>query len=529
MTAGLAQTVESATGLATFIGIDIGTFETKGVLVRADGQVLAQAGRTHGISQPGPGQVEQDPVGIWWADLCAVARQLCAHPGAQAIAGVGLSAIGPCVVATDSEFRPLRPAILYGIDQRATRQIAVLETTLGAAEIKRRCGNVLSSQSAGAKIAWLRDEEPAIWRASRWFMTSQSWLVAKLTGQVVIDHGTAGYFHPLYDLTAGVWNITGCEDFIAEHQLPRLAWADEIAGRVTPQAAAETGLPAGVPVIVGTTDSPAEAVGAGVVDDGALMLQYGSSGYFIRVGNAEQQKSVDELYVAPFCFAGTSVLAAGTSTAGTATRWLCELLGLTGDDDARFGALVELAGQSVPGAHGLLMLPLLAGERTPFQDAASRGVLLGLDLRHNRADVARATLEGIGHSMGEAVLTYRRHNVPITRAVAVGGATRNPFIVATVGAVTGLTQEIRAGAGAPLGDAFLAALGTGAVAGRSVIHDWLPPARIVPPPSSEIYRRDHDDYLRTYHALASLQAERAAWGVWMGDDDGAGTAGEVRP
>lgn len=112
--------------------------------------------------------------------------------------------------------------------------------------------------------------------------------------------------------------------------------------------------------------------------------------------------------------------------------------------------------------YNLLMLPLLAGERTPFQDATSRGLFIGLDLAHARADMARATLEGIGHSMAEAVLTFERRGVPVTSAVAVGGATKNPVIVSTVGAVTGLRQQVRTSTGATYGDAFLAALDCGA-------------------------------------------------------------------
>lgn len=493
--------------MTTTIGIDVGTFETKGVLVRDDGVVLARAQRTHGIRQPLPGHVEHDPEADWWADLCSIANQLCADPGCDHLAGVAVSAIGPCVVATDANLNPLRPAILYGVDQRAARQIDRLNDALGVGRVLARCGNSLTSQSAGPKIAWLHDEEPKVWSAARWFMTSQSWLVARLTGEVTMDHGTAGYFHPLYDLMARDWDISGCEEFVSLQQLPRLGWATDIAGRVTGPASAETGIPAGVPVIIGTTDSPAEAVGAGVIDEGTMMLQYGSSGYFLRVGRKPQV--VDELWAAPFCLPDTSVLAAGTSTLGTVTRWLCGVLGIKDDDDTAFGRLIELAQQSPPGAKGLLMLPMLIGERTPFQDADARGVLVGLGLEHGMADIVRATLEGIGHSMAEAIGTFARHGVSIEKAVAVGGATKNPVIVAAVGAVTGLAQEVRLSGGACLGDAFLAALGSGVVASPSVIHDWLPPAQTVDPPvERQPYLRDHDDYLATYEALKAIQKRR---------------------
>lgn len=493
-----------------FVGIDVGTFESKGVLVDSDGAVIAEARRRHDISTPAPGQVEQDPESVWWADVVGIARELTAHPAARDIAGVGLSAIGPCVVATDAELRPLRPAILYGVDTRATTQIEQINRRLGAAEVLRRSGNTLTSQSAGPKIAWLRDEEPEAWRSAAWFMTSQSWLVAKLTGEVTIDHATAGYFHPLYDLTRGEWDASGCEDFIDVERLPRLGWSTDIAGTVTEGAAELTGIPAGTPVIIGTTDSPAEAVGSGVVGEGELMAMYGSSGYFIRVG--DHLRTDAHLWSAPFVFEDSYVLASGTSTAGTATRWIANLLGITAPhDEQTFSQLLELAAQSEPGARGLLALPHLAGERTPFQDPLSRGVLIGMGLEHTRADVARAVLEGVGHSIAAAILAFRSAGAPIERVRAIGGATRNRFIIETVSTVTGLTQEVADSPGAAYGDAFLVAVATEAVEDREDVREWVRVRETVVPDAAgrSLLAADHDDYLALYRAVAPLQHGRA--------------------
>ncbi|GEN79807.1 FGGY-family carbohydrate kinase [Actinotalea fermentans] len=492
----------------TFLGVDVGTFESKGVLVDAEGTVLAQSRRRHQISTPRPGHVEQDPELDWWADVVVIARELMAHPAARDLRGVGLSAIGPCVVATDEELTPLRPAILYGVDTRAARQIDALVGALGEQEIQRRCGNALTSQSAGPKIAWLRDEEPDVWSRARWFMTSQSWLVAKLTGEVVIDHATAGYFHPLYDLQAARWDVTGCEDVVTADRLPRLGWTTDLAGTVHARAAAETGIPEGTPVIVGTTDAPAEAVAAGVVDDGSLMAMYGSSGYFIRVGSTPITDP--SLWAAPFVLEGTYVLAAGTATTGTATRWVADALGITDErDEVTFARLLELAEGSPAGARGVLVLPHFAGERTPFQDPHSRGAIVGLGLEHTPADIARAVLEGIGHATAEAVGTYARCGVPVSRVVAIGGATKNPVVMSTVSTLTGLTQDVAATPGASHGDAFLAALGTGAVEladGRR----WWSVDRSVPPDpaSAERLRADHRAFVDLYRALAPWNRER---------------------
>jgi xylulokinase len=493
-----------------FLGIDVGTFESKGVLVDPEGTVIAEARRRHGISTPRPGHVEQDPEDVWWADVAAIASELMQHPAAAGIAGVGVSAIGPCVVATDADLTPLRPAILYGVDTRATAQIERITARLGVDEVMRRSGSALTSQSAGPKIAWVKDEEPEVWARARWFMTSHSYLVAKLTGEVVIDHATAGYFHPLYDLSTGTWDTRGCEDFVDAAQLPRIGWSSEVAGTVTAAAAVMTGIPEGTPVIIGTTDSPAEAVGSGVVGEGELMAMYGSSGYFIRVGD---RLRVDErLWSAPFVFEGTYVLASGTSTAGTATRWLADLLAITeGEDERTFSGLIELAEQSEPGARGLLVLPHLAGERTPFQDPLSRGAVIGLGLEHGRADLARAVLEGVGHSIGAAILAFRAADAPISRVTAIGGATKNPLIIGTVSTVTGLDQDVADTAGAAYGDAFLVALGVGALRDREDVRSWVRVRQTVRPDAAvrDVLVRDHDDYTALYRAVAPLQQKRA--------------------
>lgn len=495
----------------TFVGIDVGTFETKGVLVDADGTIHAMARRRHGISTPQPGHVEHDPLTDWWADVTAIARELMAHPRAGQVQAVGVSAIGPCVVAVDEDLMPLRPAILYGVDTRATRQIEALTAKLGVDEIMRRSGNALTSQSSGPKIAWLRDEEPEVWNAARWFMTSQSWLVARLTGEVVMDHATAGYFHPLYDIASGEWHIDGCEDFIDLDRLPRVDWSTSIAGRVHAAAAAETGIPEGTPVIVGTTDAPAEAVAAGVVSDGSLMAMYGSSGYFIRVGSSLITR--DDLWAAPFVFEGTYVLAAGTATIGTATRWEAALLNVTADqDDITFGRLLDLAYQSPPGSRGVMALPHFSGERTPFQDPDSRAAIVGLGLEHTQADVARALLEGTGHAVAEALLTYLRAGIPIERVVAIGGATRNDIITVTASTVTGLEQEIADSPGAAFGDAFLAALGTGAIDSIDAGASWWSTHRVVQPDPriASVMRADHDAYVELYASMAPWNRRRAA-------------------
>src|SRR5918998_741237 len=150
-------------GSELLFGLDVGTSSTKGVLARLDGEVVASAERFHRVSSPRPGWAEHDAEEVWWREFKEVCAGLLEEVDGRVVA-VCVSGIGPCFVATGEGGHPLRPAILYGIDTRATREIEELTDMFGFANIVERCGNALTSQSTGPKIAWLRRTEPEVWK-----------------------------------------------------------------------------------------------------------------------------------------------------------------------------------------------------------------------------------------------------------------------------------------------------------------------------------------------------------------------------
>jgi xylulokinase len=174
----------------TVLGIDIGTSATKAILARPDGTVLAQARRPHALSLPQPGWAEHDAELTWWQDVIAVCAELAPLIG-SGLRGICVSGIGPCIVPCDRRLRPLRPAILYGIDTRASDEIAELERRFGVEAILARGGSPLSSQAVGPKLVWFRRHEPDLWaQTTGWYMAS-SFVVARLTGAYVLDHHSA--------------------------------------------------------------------------------------------------------------------------------------------------------------------------------------------------------------------------------------------------------------------------------------------------------------------------------------------------
>lgn len=472
------------------LGIDIGTGSTKGVLVDAAGSVIASEAIAHAMSLPRPGWAEADAEDLWWREVCRISAALMARlPADGVVAGMCVSGVGPCLVLCDDQLRPLRPAILYGIDTRATAEISSLTDELGQSEILDRAGTLLSSQAVGPKIEWVRRHEPEVFaRATGWY-GSNSFIAAKLTGEYVIDHHTASQCDPLYATRRFDWNHDWAARICGHLPLPRLVWPSDVVGTVTAEAAAATGVPAGTPVSAGTIDAYSEAFSVGVRHPGDQMLMYGSTMFLVQI--------IDEYHSDPTLWTTTGVerdtlaLAAGTSTAGSLIGWLQATTG-----NPSFQELTAEAAEVPPGSEGLLMLPYLAGERTPVFDPRARGVMAGLTLRHGRGHLFRAAYEGISFGIRQILERFDdAHSAK--RTVAVGGGLRSPVWAQALSDITGRPQLVPEQAiGASYGDALLAAIGTGLVAPDT---DWTRMAREIRPDPQR--RALYDELYATWREL----------------------------
>nr|WP_062330694.1 FGGY family carbohydrate kinase [Herbidospora sakaeratensis] len=487
--------------MTLFFGVDIGTSSSKGVVVDGSGTVLASSVREHRVARPHPGHVEMDGE-IWWAEFVSLAEELTTG---WEITAVGVSGMGPCALLTDADGAPLRPAILYGVDTRASEEISEITELLGGAEtILARCGSVLSSQAVGPKLRWVAKREPDTWaRARRLFMPA-SWLLYRLTGEYTLDHHSASQCTPMYDGTG--WDPEWAPLVAPGLELPALRWSDEIAGTVKSNLA---GISAGTPVITGSIDAWIEAVSVDACNPGDLMLMYGTTMFLIAT--VDRPLRTPSMWGTVGAYAGSHNLAGGMATSGAITSWLSDLTG-TG-----FPTLLAEAEASGPGAHGLLMLPYFAGERTPVQDPDARGIIAGLTLSHTRGDLYRAALEATALGVRHNVEALRAAGAEVTRVVAVGGGVRGGLWTRIVSDVTGLPQVIPTTTiGASYGAAYLAARATTGAA----ITDWNPPAATVTPVPDPAYDELYTLYLDLYpatrevaHALAAREHHLSSGGA----------------
>ena len=469
------------------LGIDMGTGSTKGVLVDASGSVIASKSVAHSVDLPRPGWVEVDAEAMWWQEVRQISSALMAEvPAGSAVAGMCVSGVGPCLVLCDDDLAPLRPAILYGVDTRATAEIAALTEEFGEANILERAGTLLSSQAVGPKIEWVRRHEPEVFeRATGWY-GSNSYIAAKLTGEYVLDHHTASQCDPLYATRDFQWNRPWAERVCGHLPLPRLVWPGEVVGTLTASASEATGVPAGTPLVAGTVDAYSEAFSVGVRSPGDQMLMYDSSMTWTK--NIDEYHSDATLWTTAGVEPKSLALAAGTSTAGSLVSWLQAITGGPSFDD-----LTTEAQAVPPGSEGLLMLPYLAGERTPVFDPQARGVVAGLTLRHGRGHLFRAAYEGISFGIRQILERFDDAHTGL-RTVAVGGGLRSPIWAQALSDITGRTQLVPEQAiGASYGDALLAAIAVGLVPPST---DWTKIAREITPRAEN--RALYDDLYGTW-------------------------------
>lgn len=502
------------------LGVDIGTYSSKGVLCTPRGEILASEVVEHTIDLPRPGWVEQDADEVWWGDFVAICRALLSgeYTGAD-VGGIAVSAIGPCLLPVDEAGKPLRPGILYGIDTRASAEIDWLNERFGEGPIYDLGGMALTSQAIGPKILWLRNHEPDVFARAARMLTSTSYLIERLTGEAVIDRHTGAHFNPLVDIDALDWDDRFAEPIVSLDKLPRFLWSNEIAGSVTAKAAEETGLAIGTPVTAGAVDAAAEAISVGVLEPGDMMIMYGTTMFFLLV--TDRPIPDPRMWATGYVLPGLYDIAGGMATTGALTRWFRdhfgqpELLAEQAGGPNAYAALADLAASVPPGADGLICLPYFAGERTPINDPDARGVFAGLTLSHTRAHLYRSVLEGTAYGVRHNLEVLREMGAEPKRLVAVGGGAKNRTWLQIVSDVAGLPQIVpERTVGASYGDAMLAGLATGLIPDVSALtRDWVKTAEILAPRPAEhalytdyyaVYRSLYDHARDDLHALTGL-------------------------
>lgn len=405
------------------LGIDIGTSSTKTGLWRSDGTLIAEATAPYPLHRPQPTHAQQD-ANDWWHAVCVTVGEVLHNVNPAQVVGVGVDGLGWSPVPVDAKCNPLFPAMIW-LDRRAESQAAQLRALPQADTLVHLVANPLDAAYITPKLVWLKQHHPDVFEKTHAFLPSSSFITAKLTGEFTCDYTQAYGFH-CFDIRNERWDEDAAAALgIPLDKLPALHPSHAVVGKVTSAAAEATGLVAGTSVIAGALDAAAGAFGSGVARVGQTSDQGGTAfGLSLCVDRViEDQRLIFSHHVVP----GTYIFQGGT-VGGGVFPWFKDTLGYAETSAARllnqspYDLMTNQAAQSVPGAHGLVYLPYMAGERSPLWNSDARGVLYGLSFNTARADIIRAVMEGCIFAVRHNVAVMETHGVRVAEWIGIGGA-----------------------------------------------------------------------------------------------------------
>ncbi len=501
--------------------LDLGTSACKATLFRLDGGIAAQASVEYPTRHPAPGWAEQE-ADAWWDAASAGVRRL--PPDLRrSVVAVGLSSHRGGVVPVDAAGRPLGPCIIW-MDRRSLPQLEAFVRAFGRERLHRVTGLVPDTEFTASKLLWLREHDPATFRAARAYLQPRDYLYLRLTGEPATDYTLASRTM-LLDITQRTWWADGCAYVgVTPGAFPPLFPSAAAPYRVSDEAAAILEIPAGVPVAVGAGDRPCEALGCGT-GAGRVMVSTGTttnvSAVVPDIPAVLDPRVMSSLHAVD----GAILLEQGMSASGAILRWMRDRL-LAGRTD--YPKLDALAASAPAGAGSLLFLPFMMGARATRWDPDARGVWFGLTEAHDRGALVRSIMEGVAYEVRACLDVLEGMGVRAGEVVAVGGGARSALwdrILADVlDRPVGVPRQTDA---ASLGAMLLAAVAIGCYptperAARSlnpVVETYRPSPR-----AAAAYRALWDTYMRLYDALRPVFREIAASQREGGADGRPGTA-----
>jgi xylulokinase len=446
----------------TLVAVDVGTSGARAAAFSVEGQRLLEVRRSYATTSPAPGWAEQDP--RRWRSaaigaLAGVVRQLGSR---RRVVAIGLTGQCPSVCLVNPRGEPIGPGLIYR-DNRATAEAAAIRERLGDATVHARTGHRPAAFHVGPKLMWLEVHRPEVFAGAHLALQPRDLVAHALTGEFATD-GTHAAATLAFDLRRRAW----AGDLVDAMGLPldlfpAVRPSSDPMGGVMRTVARRVGLQAGTPVILGGADSQACALGVGVVAEGPVSEMAGSSTCLNAA--VEQPLSVLDVTHYPHVVPGPYTTETGINTTGAALAWMADLLYAPRGRRAGAADYARLDGEvdALPsGAEGVLALPVLGdGERT---DPDLRAAFTGLSLRHDRAVLARAMMEGVAFAIRDQLDLLTGGGARVTELRVSGGDARLASWNRIKADVIGIPVVAMPGDAAVGGVAMLAGLGSGTYA-----------------------------------------------------------------
>jgi len=439
------------------LGIDLGTSGVRAGVFREDGTCLGTGSRSYSVETPSPGHAEQNPE-AWWKSTCesiAEALERAGFPGGG-ITAVSFSGQMHGTVLLDDYGEPVIPAVIWA-DTRSADECREIEEALGAERLEKILMNRVFPGTQAATLFWLRKHRPETWRRVRRVLTPKDYIRFRMCGLFNTEPSDASatllFDVPLREWSDEILKVLG----LPVEFLPYVVNSDQHVGE-TENIEDETGIPDGVPVVMGGGDQPCTALGNGVLDEGSLLVTVGTGGQLFAPSN----KPVPSpgLALNTFCHLPGSrwYVMGATLSAGMSLAWFRD----TFSPGTDYGTLTAEASRIPPGADGLMFAPYLAGRRSPELDPLASGAFTGVRLDHTRGHFVRAVLEGVTFELKENLEVMNGMGLVPKTAVLSGGAAKSRLWTGILADVFNLPVTVpQGGERACLGAAMVAGIGTG--------------------------------------------------------------------
>ena len=442
------------------LGVDIGTSSAKSVLLSESGDIVAIGQQAYDFDTPRPGWAEQDPE-VWWeaakSTIAQVLQRSSVDP--QAIQGIGFSGQMHGPVFLDREGRSIRAAIIWA-DQRSTKECRDIYTQIGQEGLFETVCNPVDSGFMAATLLWLKTHEPEQYARIDTLLLPKDYVKFRLSGERVTDPSDAGGTS-LYDVRARRWSEELFTRLgLSSDMCPRVAPSHEIIGMVSQAAADETGLSAGTPLLNGGNDQTMGALASGAIEEGPVMLTIGTGGtLFTTVDSVVVDREL-RMHTYPHCLPDKWHLLGAILAGGLTLKWFRNIVSPATAHS--YDDMTREAATAPPGSEGAVFLPYLAGERTPHMDSLARGVMFGITVRHTRAHLIRAIMEGVVFAMRDCLELFKGLNVRPENIIASGGGATSPLWRQIQADVLGLPLvTVKTPEQSATGAAMLAGIGAG--------------------------------------------------------------------
>ena len=443
-----------------FLGVDLGTSSVKIIVMDEAGQVTASISKEYNVSYPKIGWAEQNPEDWWNATRDGIRDLLrVSDIDGTTVSGIGFSGQMHGLVLLDRDGIVLRPAILW-CDQRTQEECDYLNNEIGRDKISQYTGNMALTGFTAPKLLWVKKHEKEIFARVAHVLLPKDYIRYKLTGVYATDVSDASGMLML-DVKERKWSreMLAILD-IKEEWLPRVYESFEVTGRLTKEAAECTGLTEETVVVGGAGDQSAGAVGTGVVENGILSVALGTSGVVFANSDNYEVDEANRLH--SFCHSNGRWHQMGVMlSAASCLKWWVEDINKDVEGDA-FEKLLSEAGEAPVGSRGLVFLPYLMGERTPYNNPDARGVFLGLNITSSRGDMTRSVLEGVCFGLRDSLEILKSLKIPVEAVRVSGGGSASQLWRQILADVFGVkVQIVNSKEGPAYGAAILAAVGCG--------------------------------------------------------------------